>query len=118
MGAYFTETLRERYITNDDGKIDPRCKQISDALDDLQVRLDERCDEADLHGDSFSAPSDAREWVDAVLLAETHCAASLREQKAILFADCSLDAANGGPSSCERFQEAIMNYCMLVASVR
>ena len=107
-------------VLRDDGVIDPSCALINSALTALQARLDARCNglcvEEENDEGGFAPPSDARAWVDAVLLAEQPCAASLREQQAILFAECSIDGAIGEPQ--KRLQQAIMEYCQLVASVR
>jgi len=107
------DALLQECVISADGTVDPRCLEICRALDALQRKLEEQHTQSAT--DEF--PTDAREWIECVLLAEEPTPESLKEQRAILFSDCVLGEL-GGPSKCEVLQLAFAEYYQLVASVR
>jgi hypothetical protein len=107
-------------VLREDGLVDPRCAAIATALDNLQTRLDElaRAGErlSERPGDIVSS-TDAREWVEKVLLCKRPTPAQLREQRLVLFDECNLGNADEH-SNCEVLHQAIADYFELVARVQ
>lgn len=102
----------EACALSDDGIIDPRCAAVGKALEALQTQLDARAE------DSPNCTSrDAREWVETVLLQPHPSPAVIREQKELLFSECSL-GGDDNPSDCELLEAAIGEYYELVLSVK
>ena len=106
------DALMAECVLSDDGSMDPRCTSIAEALAAVQVTLDERNRS---HPSLF--PTDARAWVDEVLLDEDPTTDALRDQKVILFGTCALGEA-GTPSDCEKLMDAVANYYLLVKDVQ
>ena len=94
-----------------DGSVDPRCSAIGKALDALQFQLDARAS----NDPGEKCVNDAREWVEAVLLDPSPSPHVLKEQKSVLFSECSLGDEDN-PSDCELLEKAVGEYYDLVFS--
>lgn len=111
------DALMTECVLREDGSFDPRCTEIGAAIEDLQDRLDQRRTLSADADNGFVVPSDARDWVEDVLLADQPSPEALQEQKTMLFGECMLAAGNG-PPECEALQTAIARYYALVTSAK
>ena len=83
----------------------------------LQSRLDE-CHVDEFVGPGAQSPTDARQWVECVLLADLHSSPQLsRERTRVLWSECKLSEGED-PSDCEELQQALAEYYELVQAVR
>lgn len=105
------DALVAECVLSADGSVDPRCSAIGKALDALQFQLDARAS----NDPDGGGVNDAREWVEAVLLDPSPSPQVLKEQKGVLFSECSLGDEDN-PSDCELLERAIEEYYDLVFS--
>jgi len=113
------DLLMAECVLSDDGTVDPRCAEIYAALEKLQSRLDECHLDDDVGVEvGITPPTDAREWVECVLLSHPNSSAQLsREKTLVLWGEkCKLSECEE-PSECEELQQALADYFELVQAV-